>query len=226
MPPSWASEPLHRTSSSPGPGCLHPYPILQDTLHLWLSCRPTSHSICLSLDSLHSRRISGPAQLPSKAWLLPECFLVLDRDTIFLGHCFTVKLSSGTEAKTSFSISVCLRTLNDCSLCSFVFVHVALGLFTEGAKHKTPMRRWSLAWTSMEPSRPGLALPRDLECLEGLSIHPTPPTIYHFSPSLVEEHSILNEAGRGFIEKGEERTCSQGLDSVERIGLELCWSSW
>lgn len=129
MPPSWASEPLHRTPSSPGPGCLHPYPILQDTLHLWLSCRPTSHSICLSLDSLPSRRILGPAQLPSKAWLLPECFLVSDRETIFLGHCFTVKLSSGTKTRMSFSISVCLRTLNDCSLqlhvctCSSWLVH-------------------------------------------------------------------------------------------------------
>ena len=61
--------------------------------------------------------------------------------------------------------------------CSFMFVHVALGLFTEGAKHQTPMRRWSLAWTSMEPSRSRLALPRDLESLEGPSTQPAPSTI-------------------------------------------------
>lgn len=158
------------------------------------------------------------------------CSLVSDRNTIFLGHCYTSKLSLGPKTKTSFSISVCLRPFNDCFLELRVWPkgHMYLLVNLQKRQSTKHLPEVVTAWAYMELSGLGLLLPGDLECLEG-------PLLAHYLLFLskpVRGTLTQNLAGGQFSregKKGVNRTMAQIVWKKQRenpsgapCGLDHC----
>lgn len=184
-----------------------------------LTCLP----LFASAKSLPSR-ISGLVQLPSKVWLLPVCYLISDRNAIFLGYCCTSKLFSGPKRRTSFSISMSLRLPNDSSLQLHVWPegHIQLLVHLQKGQSTNPQGEVTRSLDFRGPSGPGLVLPGGLEPLDGPSVH-SPPTV---SPQTCkrEAHS---DSGWRWVQQRREDRCQwkHGSDSVERTGEKCTWSS-